>query len=368
MTNVKLVKTEVKSLYVHIPFCDNICFFCDFVKVKKTSDRQVENYLDKLEIEVNSQSDYLQNLETIYIGGGTPSCLNELCTIKMLEILKPFVNKNLEYTIEINPEKVTKEKLQIYKDFGINRLSIGVQSFSNLLLKKIGRIHDNLQPINVIKMAREIGFDNISIDLIYNLFDQSKEDILIDIQKISEIKPDHISWYSLILKENSIWGKLKKKIPDNDEYFDEIINKQLEVLGYKRYEVSNYSLNGLVSKHNLAYWENKHFIGVGLGAAGFIGKDGKLFLTKNEGNVENWECVLQEISQKEYYFQIIMMGLRLIDGIDFNQVKHSKEALSYFREELQIHFNNQLLEETETGFKCTPRGYEIMDNILLDII
>ncbi|AXK51073.1 radical SAM family heme chaperone HemW [Spiroplasma alleghenense] len=368
MTNDELITKDVKSLYVHIPFCDSICFFCDFVKVKKTSDEQVWQYLEKLEQEIESYRDDLGNLETIYIGGGTPSCLNEECTLKMLQILHPFVKENIEYTIEINPEKVSENKLELYKKFGVNRLSIGIQTFSNPLLKKIGRIHDNLEPIRVIELARKIGFENISIDLIYNLFEQNKDDILVDIEKIKELKPDHISWYSLILKENSIWGKLKKKLPENDEYFDEIINSKLIELGYCRYEVSNYSLNNKISLHNLSYWNNQRFIGVGIGAAGFIEMNNNLYLTKNEGNINHWERIDQLLSQKEYYFQIIMMGLRLVDGIDFSKVRDGALALDYFQSELKIHFENKLLELTDNGFKCTPRGYEIMDNILLDII
>ncbi|AHI53698.1 coproporphyrinogen III oxidase [Spiroplasma sabaudiense Ar-1343] len=368
LTDDKLIELDIESLYVHIPFCDSICFFCDFVKVKKTSDSEVEDYLKKLENEISLNENYLSKIKTIYIGGGTPSCLNIECTIKMLEILKPFTTKVEEYTIEINPEKVNEEKLKIYLKYGINRLSIGIQTFNNSLLKKIGRIHDNTQAIKVIKMARVLGFKNISIDLIYNLYDQTHEDILTDISFIKDLQPDHISWYSLILKENSIWGKLKNNLPENDEYFDEVINRELAHLRYQRYEVSNYGLNKSVSKHNLSYWTNKQFIGVGVGAAGFLKTNKGPILTKNSGNVLSWNQSTEILSQEDYYLQIIMMGLRLVDGINFENVADGKAAFEFFKTDLEKHLDNGLLELTKTGLKCTKRGYEIMDAILVDLI
>ncbi|AGR41996.1 radical SAM family heme chaperone HemW [Spiroplasma diminutum] len=370
MRDSKLIDRKINSLYVHIPFCEHICFYCDFVKVKKPQDPKViEKYLDKIEIELEAYGNKLEFIESIYIGGGTPSCLNEQQTIRMCEILSKYTNKeNFEYSIELNPESVTREKLEIYKKFNINRISMGVQTFDNELLKKIGRIHDNSIAINAYKLIRQVGFTNVSIDLMYNLYDQSRENIYTDLRYIDELKPDHISWYSLIMKEKSVWGRKNMKVPENDELYDEIVNNGLKQLGYIRYEISNYALGEKnKSFHNISYWNNSIFAGVGIGATGFEQIEGKYFLTKNEGNILNYQKEFEELSQEDYYFQIVMMGLRLVEGIDIS-LDINKEIYNFYQKKINEKISQNLLEIVNNRLRCTERGFNILNEILIDFL
>ncbi|AHI52707.1 radical SAM family heme chaperone HemW [Spiroplasma culicicola] len=360
---------KINSLYVHIPFCEHICFYCDFVKViKPNKEELIDEYLDNLKVELDQYGDQLKAIKSIYIGGGTPSCLNETQTRKMCEILKPYVKEHdFEYSIELNPESITEEKLKIYQEYHLNRLSIGVQTFNNKLLKKIGRIHDNSLAIEKYQLARKVGFDNISIDLMYNLFDQTGKDIYVDLEYISKLKPDHISWYSLIMKEDSIWGKKNLKTPGNDELFDDIVNEGLEKLGYQRYEISNYCLDNKYSRHNMTYWDNSLFAGVGVGAAGFEFKDGFYFTTLNKGNVEKYQKQYTQLSQEDYYFQIIMMSLRTIQGLDLSN-PYNQEIYEFYREKIDAEIKRELLEVKENHLKATPRGLNILNEILVNLL
>lgn len=365
----QLVNRPIKALYVHIPYCEHICFYCDFVKVIKPKDDQaISVYLDQLEAELASYGSQLDFLESIYVGGGTPSCLNEVQTTRMCEILKKYVkDKDFEYTIELNPESVTEAKLKIYQAYQINRLSMGVQTFDNDLLKKIGRIHDNQLAIKKFNLARQVGFTNISIDLMYNLFDQTQAHIKTDLDYISQLRPEHISWYSLIMKESSVWGKKQLKVPGNDELFDEVVNAGLKKLGYQRYEISNYCLDNRKSHHNLAYWNNSLFAGVGIGATGFEFVDGSYCLTKNQGSVLAYHKEYEKLSQTDYYFQILMMGLRLLDGIDLTDQENQK-MLNNYQTIIEQKVMAGLLEVTNNYLKCTPRGFDIMNEILIDFL
>ncbi|WP_339034725.1 radical SAM family heme chaperone HemW [Spiroplasma endosymbiont of Cantharis rufa] len=370
MRSNKLIDRKINSLYVHIPFCEHICFYCDFVKVKKPQDPKIiEKYLDKIELELEEYENRLEDIQSIYIGGGTPSCLNEEQTRRMCNILSKFTNKpNFEYSIELNPESVTLEKLNIYKEFNINRVSMGIQTFDNELLKKIGRIHDNSLAIKAFKLIRNAGFKNVSIDLMYNLYDQTKENIATDLKYLKKLKPDHISWYSLIMKEKSIWGRKNMKLPENDELFDEIVNQGLKDLGYIRYEISNYALGeNNKSFHNISYWNNSTFAGVGIGATGFEQIDNKYYLTKNEGNILNYKKEFELLSQEDYYFQIIMMGLRMVEGIDVSLEKN-KEIVTFYQQKIEQKIEQNLLEIVNNNLRCTERGFNILNEILIDFL
>ncbi|QGS51778.1 radical SAM family heme chaperone HemW [Spiroplasma tabanidicola] len=366
----ELKNRNIKSLYVHIPYCEHICFYCDFAKtIKPKSKENVIEYLNNLENELISYENRLDNLETIYIGGGTPSCLDEEETILLLKSLSKYVknNKDFEFSIELNPESVSETKLKIYKEYKINRISMGIQTFNNDLLKKIGRIHDKDLAVEKFNLIRTIGFDNISIDLMYNLFNQTKENIIEDLEYIKQLKPDHISWYSLIMKDNSIWGKKNLKKPENDEFFDVIVNEGLKKLGYKRYEISNYCLNNKISKHNLSYWDNSLFAGVGFGASGFELINKKYYLTINEGTILNYQKKFEELSIEDYYFQIIMMGLRLVDGINISLEKN-KDAYLFYKEKIEINIKKGFLLLENNYLKCNDKGFDILNDILVDIL
>ncbi|AKX34401.1 coproporphyrinogen III oxidase [Spiroplasma litorale] len=365
------IKKDIYSLYVHIPFCEHICFYCDFAKViKPKNDESINAYLDKVDNELSTYNNKFNSLKTIYIGGGTPSCLSNDQTTKLLEIINKHVDiKNIiEYSIELNPESVTLEKLKIYKNYGINRLSIGVQTFDNNLLQKIGRQHNNKKALEAIELARKAEFNNISIDLMYNLFNQTIDNIDVDLDYIKKIKPEHISWYSLIMKENSIWGKLKYNKPENDELFDEYVNKGLVKLGYKRYEISNYSKKEIYnSVHNLSYWKSDLFVGVGYGASGFEKIKDKYYLTQNVGNVSKYEKTFEIVEENDLYFQIIMMGLRMIKGIDISDGLN-KQAYLHFKNQINKNIELGLLDLKDNYLFCTSRGFDVLNEILLTFL
>ncbi|WP_424526920.1 radical SAM family heme chaperone HemW [Spiroplasma endosymbiont of Glossina fuscipes fuscipes] len=357
----------IEHLYVHIPFCDHICFYCDFFKIKKSRDEMVNEYLLSLEQEI-SQSQPPFKLKTIYLGGGTPNSLDD----KQLEKLLQLLQKNdqtavVEYTTELNPEKITKSQLQLLKNYHVNRLSIGVQTFNDQLLKKINRHHSVADVVASYNLARDEGFDNISFDLIYNLFDQTTDDIQQDLIMVKQLQPDHISWYSLILKENSYWGKTKVKLPDYDIAFDEIINAALNKMGYVRYEISNYTNNNKKSQHNLGYWTNKSFWLFGPGAAGFINEDGH-YLLENTRKYANWTQQKTEILLADYYFQILMMGLRVLEGINLATVKDAQAAITYYETKIadEVAKNNLVFENNH--LRCTKQGLNILNDILVNIM
>ncbi|WP_368487212.1 radical SAM family heme chaperone HemW [Spiroplasma sp. DGKH1] len=361
----------IKHLYVHIPFCDHICFYCDFFKIKKSQDLMVDEYLTSLASEFERIKPQLTGLTTIYLGGGTPNSLNNTQLTRLLEILRGINQDNLqEYTIELNPERITKEQLLILQKYHVNRLSIGIQTFNDQLLAKLNRKHTVQQAIDSYYLARELGFDNISFDLMYNLFDQSYQQISNDLAMVNQLQPDHLSWYSLILKENSYWGKTKTKLPDNDLAFDEIINSALVNFGYHRYEISNYSLTpAKQSQHNLCYWTNKSFLPLGPGASGFLNENNQYLLLENTRRYQGWEQKVTAISLPDYYFQILMMGLRLTAGIDLNTVKDAREAYEYYQEKISAEITKGNLVLIDNQFlKCTPQGYNILNDILVNIM
>ena len=264
------------SLYVHIPFCDQKCFYCDFPSFAG-KEQLKENYVKALIKEINNKitKEYLIN--TIFIGGGTPSSLgyNEL-EILLKEINKLNLSNNIEYTMECNPGNLTKEKLKIMKEYGVNRISMGLQAVQNTLLKSIGRIHNYDEFERNFKEARDFGFNNINVDLIFGLPNQSLENWKESLERIIALNPEHISAYSLIIEEGTAFYKLyeedKLKIPTEDierEMYNLAKSKLLEA-GYYQYEISNYSKIGLECRHNLAYWNMDSWIGVGSAASSYI--------------------------------------------------------------------------------------------------
>ena len=312
----------VKSAYIHIPFCNNICSYCDFCKLLYNKDF-VKKYLDALEkeITVNYKG---EKLDTIYIGGGTPSSLSIIELKQLFSIIKIFkLNEKYEFTFEVNIEDITKEKLEILKENKVNRLSIGIESFNDKYLNYLGRSYSS----NIIKDKVELSkkyFDNINVDLMYALKNESLYDLEKDIDKILELDIKHISCYSLIIEKNTkLYINKEKYISDDlDSDMYDLIDKKLEKK-YHRYEVSNYSINGYESKHNLTYWNNNEYYGFGLGTAGYIDNI-RYTNTRNlskyiNGNYERQNEVLTKEDKIKYEF---ILGLRLTNGIkkyDFNK-------------------------------------------------
>ncbi len=310
----------IDAIYIHIPFCINKCQYCDFLSFKSSPDKRRE-YVKYLKKEIELYPEY--KYDTVYFGGGTPSLLEPQDIKEILEMLK--IKKGAEVTLEVNPKSVDFEKLKSFKRAGINRLSIGVQSFNPHYLKLMGRLHTGSEAEEVYMEARRAGFENISLDLMFSLPGQGIDDVRKDLEKITSLKPEHISIYSLIWEEGTplyaklIEGELAETDNEVEAGMYELIIDYLKKYGYIHYEISNFALPDKEARHNTKYWENKEYVGVGLGASGYIGNQryknavnfqeyyGKI--DSDEKPYEDKEEVTEK-SKEEYRY---ILGLRLLE-------------------------------------------------------
>ena len=313
------------SAYVHIPFCTQICYYCDFSKVF-IKNQPVDSYLEHLLEEFRSYD--IQKLSTLYIGGGTPTALSA----PQLEVLLDGLTKNLdlsvleELTIEANPGDLDADKIAVLKNSAVNRVSLGVQTFDDKMLKKIGRSHlekDIYENIDRLKLA---GFDNISIDLIYALPGQTMEQVKENVAKAIGLDIPHMSLYSLILENHTVFmnrmrrGKLPLPKEELEAEMFEYIIAELERVGFEHYEISNFSKPGFESRHNLMYWDNAEYYGIGAGASGYV--NGVRY--KNHGPIRHYLNAVEEgnariteehLSQKEQIEEEMFLGLRKKSGV-----------------------------------------------------
>lgn len=325
-------KEESIGVYIHVPFCKKKCGYCDFLSFA-SKESEITGYFKylKKEIELYEKRVY----DTIYFGGGTPSLASVEDIKSVLDSLEK--NRNAEITIEVNPGTVTFEKLKRYREIGINRISIGSQSFNNERLKVLGRIHDSNQTEECFKNAREAGFDNISLDLMFALPGQSKEELREDIQKITEFEPEHISVYSLIWEEGTAFekmlseGKIFQKSEEEEADMYEFVIKSLKESGYIHYEVSNFAKKGFEAKHNLKYWENREYLGIGLGASGYVSdvryknftefKEYYRAIDSEEKPILEFE----KVDEKSKIMYRCILGLRLLTaGVDIEREIYGK--------------------------------------------
>lgn len=308
----------MKSVYIHIPFCNTICSYCDFPKVySSVCDKKLYLEALKKEIKTNYKNEIVN---TIYIGGGTPSVLSIEELKKLLEITNLFKkNTNTEFTIECNIESIDEEKLKLLKKYNVNRISIGIESFDKKIISYLGRFHTKKEAIKKIKLVKKY-FNNINIDLMYAIPGQSIKSLKKDIKTYLKLKIPHISYYSLIIEPHT------KLYNENTSYIDEdidykmykIITKKLKK--YHHYEISNFSYVGYESKHNLVYWNNEEYYGFGAGASGYI-NGVRYNNTKNihkyiNGDYRSEENILSELEKMQ---EEMFLGLRKLDGVDINK-------------------------------------------------
>lgn len=309
------------SIYIHIPFCNSICTYCDFCKIFYNK-KYINDYLNNLEqeIKVRYKSEIVN---TIFIGGGTPSSLDDEELIRLMNIIEIFkLNDNYEFTVECNIESITENKLKIMKKYGVNRISIGVESFDNSIIKLLGRNHTKKDVYNKIEIVKRY-FSNINIDLIYAAYD----DINIlksDIDCFLKLDIPHISTYSLIIEDNTMLkiNGMKNIDEDIDYEMYKYIEDALEKNDYIHYEISNYAKNGYQSKHNLVYWNNEEYYGFGLSSTSYINNE-RITNTKNLRKYLNGEYLDTSVYEdKDIRMENeIMLGLRKLDGIDLDRFK-----------------------------------------------
>lgn len=371
--------------YIHIPFCKQKCIYCDFISFADRN-KLKSKYIEAVLKEIGNWKEYNKNimLDTIYIGGGTPSYIESNDIIKILENLKPITLKNAQITIEVNPGTVDYSKLKDYKEAGINRLSIGLQSTKNSLLKSIGRIHNFEEFLDIYKCARKIGFNNINVDLMIGLPDQSIQDIKDSLKTAVELGAEHISVYSLIVEENTRMqelienGTLKLPEEDTERNMYWYVKNYLELNGYKHYEISNFSKLGFESKHNLNCWNQKEYIGFGLAAHSYIGN-------KRFSNIEDLERYIKNIKENKFNENIVMqenqtefekekefmlLGLRKIDGVSIQDFKNkfTENPIFLFKEELNKLTEEKLIIIDEDKIRLTEKGIDLANIVWEEFI
>ena len=353
------MQTKPTSAYVHIPFCTQICYYCDFSKVF-IKNQPVDSYLEHLIEEYDSYD--IKKLRTLYIGGGTPTALSARQLAFLLEKLSDKLDLSYleELTIEANPGDLDQEKIAVLKDSPVNRVSLGVQTFNDRMLKQIGRSHLEKDIYENIANLKKAGFDNISIDLIYALPKQTMEDVKINVAKAIALDIPHMSLYSLILENHTVFmnrmrrGKLPLPKEDLEAEMFEYIIAELEKAGFEHYEISNFSKPGFESRHNLMYWDNAEYYGIGAGASGYV--DGVRY--KNHGPIRHYLQAVEagnarvqeeELTLHEKMEEEMFLGLRKKSGV-------SKKR---FEEKFGLSFEDQygavVTELTEQGLLVPDR-------------
>lgn len=372
------------SAYIHIPFCRQICFYCDFNKF--LIDRQpVDEYLDALEEEIRL-AEISVPLDSIYIGGGTPTALNEKQVIRMLDIVDRHIplSDGAEYTVEVNPGEITMGKLDAMRQSGVNRLSIGVQSFETRLLESIGRGHGREDAVDAIKMAEKAGFENYSIDLMFGLPGQTMEDFQAALDMAVQLNVPHISAYSLKIEEKTMfhnWYKQGRLAPFPEDTEADMYDLLLDYgsrHGLYPYEISNLAAKGHESFHNCVYWKNEEYYGFGAGAHGYV--NGIRYaniapLTHYIKAVEQGETLIKEetrVSRIEKMEEEMFLGLRMYDGVNKSRFKerYGMEYKEVFAAAVPELFERGLLEESEDRVRLTPQGRllgnEVFEKFLLE--
>ncbi len=367
------------GIYIHIPYCKKKCFYCDFTSFDNKEDT-IKDYIETLKKEIEECEYKGFDIGTIYIGGGTPSSIEEKYITELINKIREkfIVSRNAEITIEINPGTVTKEKLEEYKKAGINRLSFGLQSTDNNILKKIGRIHTYEEFLENYQLARKLGFNNINIDLMLALPEETEDAIAIKVSEIINLKPEHISIYSLILEENT---KLKEmvenselKLPDEEEerkmYWK--AKELLEENGYEHYEISNYALPTYQSRHNTECWNQYEYLGFGVSAHSYF--NGKRFSNENtiEEYIKNYnKKKIEEIQTKEDMAkEYMMLGLRKIEGVSISEFerKFKINPLFYFRFEISKLVEKDLIEVDLDNIKLTMKGLDFANQVWQEFV
>ena len=358
---------EINSLYIHIPFCQHLCGYCDFTKMF-----YLRPYVSKYIKEVVKQINNLENkkFNTIYIGGGTPSSLSPSLLELLLSSLSKHKHRNTEFTIEVNPETMSQKKLMLMKKYGINRVSIGVQTFNDELLKIINRFHNKRQVVYWINKFNSYGINNINIDVLYGLPNQTLDIFKKDIDIATSLNVTHISSYSLTVSKGTAFFKngIKEVSDEESRMYYDTLYKELKKKKFNRYEVSNFAKDKKYSKHNLNYWNANEYIGIGLGAHGY--ENGVRY--QNTSNIKeylkgNYYISKETLSQIEQIEEFVMLNLRKEAGINKNEFKKrfKEDIHEVFTTSIIENINNNLLKETKTHIKTSYQGMLLLDSVLL---
>jgi oxygen-independent coproporphyrinogen-3 oxidase len=366
------------SLYIHIPWCIQKCPYCDFnshaVNTVLPESHYIKVLLEDLAVDIE-RFEITRPIESIFIGGGTPSLFSAASIAELLEGVSKLlsVKENAEITLEANPSSVESAKFRAFREVGVNRLSIGVQSFNESHLKKLGRIHDRLQALKAAEIAKISGFDNFNLDLMFALPGQTIAQAVADINQAIALEPSHLSWYQLTLEPNTYFHKFPPKLPQDELIFAIQKNCQqiLAEKNFKQYEVSAYARQGYQCKHNLNYWQFGDYLGIGAGAHGKISQQlpNRIYRSSKIKNpqlyLEKIGVMTQPILIEALPLEFMMNQLRLKQGFSFeNYQKVTGLSKTTLEPALTIALSQKLLYERQKYYFCTEKGWNFLDTVL----
>lgn len=368
------------GLYIHIPFCDIICNYCDFTAFQGANSK-IKEYVEALkkEIELKGNKNFL--IDSIFIGGGTPSFIDGKYIFEILEKVKEnfTVLDNIEISIETNPKTFDEKKLEYYKSAKINRVSIGVQSFNDVILKELGRNHNSKEAFDSIELVKKFDFD-INLDLIFGYQSQIIEDVLYDLEMVKNINPEHISYYALIIEEKTKFkalqnvGKLDLLDEETERKMYHLIVKKLEEIGLNQYEVSNFAKVGKESVHNKKYWNCKEYLGLGISAHSYLNDErfsNTVNLSKYIKELYNGNIPVdfrEKLDMPTKKFEYIIMNMRLKEGFlisDYNRLFES-DFLEENKKAVKIGLENKVVEIKDDRIYFTKKGFDIMDSFFVN--
>jgi oxygen-independent coproporphyrinogen III oxidase len=378
-------KSKNIGIYIHIPFCVSKCYYCDF---NSYVDKQelIPSYFNVLEHEISYYSGKLQgySVDSIFIGGGTPSSVDSFHIARVMECCHGSFNidEKAEISIESNPGTLTCEKLSLYRGIGINRLSIGLQAWQNKHLKQLGRSHFREDFVENMELAGKAGFENINVDLIFAVPGQIMDDWIQTIAGVVELKPSHISCYSLKIEEGTVFGDMLEKgaiNPADDEldrkmYWFAIDN--LKWQGFEHYEISNFAKPGSRCAHNLKYWHAQEYLGLGAGAHSYLNGvrfENEYLPEKYIEAVQAKGCAagnMREIGKKETMNEYMMLGIRLIEGIKSDSFRHrfGEDMFAVYEEEIDRLQKKGLIEAKAGSISLTAVGLDFANQVFMEFV
>lgn len=376
------------ELYIHIPFCIRKCAYCDFLS-KQGDTKEIERYVEALIDEIKAYKARTLNdrVVTVFLGGGTPSVLSGSQMKRIFDALRETFDlaETAEITVEANPGTVTYEKLTAYRKAGVNRISFGLQSANNEELKCLGRIHTFEEFLESYKLARTCGFQNINVDLISAIPNQTAEQFEQSLKKILQLQPEHISVYSLIIEEGTLFAKwygegspLESNLPSEEEerLMYQRTKELLEQEGYRRYEISNYAKEGRECRHNLGYWERKNYLGLGLGASSLI-DNVRYHNTENQkdyiANAKQLQQIqedMEKLTLEEQMEEFVFLGLRKMQGISEKkfQATFHKSIWDCYGENIRKMIEKGLLEKQDEYLRLTEKGIDVSNYVFAEIL
>lgn len=381
-----MIRNKKLELYIHIPFCVRKCLYCDFLSSVANAE-QIEEYVKALETEIHACGKPNYRVSTIFFGGGTPSILSGDQVGRIMKAIREvfIIEEDAEISIEANPGTVTSQKLKAYKAAGINRISFGLQSANNEELKTLGRIHTYEEFVESYRLARACGFENINVDLMSAIPNQTWDDFKESLNRVLELNPEHISVYSLIVEEGTPFAKsygegmpLYDALPTEEEerniYYK--TKERLQEEGYQRYEISNYAKEGKECRHNLGYWERTDYLGLGLGSSSLVSNvryentdDMEIYL-KNSDKIEKIRVHMQPLTKKEQMEEYFFLGLRKMEGVSKKRFEEEFGITveQFCGNQLKRLKENGLLVERQEGIQLTDKGIDISNYVFAELL